>query len=355
MMALLVFRERVKNIYQRFDIYITPIVKFIFTFIVFTTINNRIGYDTRLASLPVVLAISLLSAFAPSAIMVLIASIVSVLHIYAVSPILSIMVLLFVLIIYFLFARYTPKLGMVIVAIPILYVFKIPYVIPILLGVVATPMGIIPTVCGVLIFFVFQVVKSAVSMQVNLTIDDILQLYTYVIDNLRNNKLMIMSCIIFALILLVTYFVHRMKFDYAHEISIVAGAVTGIIGFLISDIILNKTDEIFIMIVGSLLSAGIVYLIQFFQLTLDYSGVEFVQFEDDVYYYYVKAIPKITVTPPQKNVKHINVKSGEKDSSRYGDDTDNNIDDDYDEEEDELYLKHTEYDDRDKDNTDNND
>jgi hypothetical protein len=42
--------------------------------------------------------------------------------------------------------------------------------------------------------------------------------------------------------------------------------------------------------------------------TVDYSRVEHVQFEDDDYYYYVKAIPKITVTTPEVSVKRINAR-----------------------------------------------
>ena len=70
------------------------------------------------------------------------------------------------------------------------------------------------------------------------------------------------------------------------------------------------------MIVGTIVSTVLVYIIHFFKLTLDYSGVEHAQFEDDVYYYYVKAVPKVTVTAPQVNVKHFNVKrSGRKELS----------------------------------------
>ena len=42
---------------------------------------------------------------------------------------------------------------------------------------------------------------------------------------------MILSFVIFAMIILVTYFVRKMKFDYAFEIAIVSGAVTSILGF----------------------------------------------------------------------------------------------------------------------------
>lgn len=318
MMPLLVFRERVKNFYQRNDIYITPVVKFIFAFITFQAINKEIGYDVRIESLPIVLVLSLLSAFTPSAIMVLLAAIVSIMHIYFVSPMLSIIILLVLLILYFLFVRYTPKLGYVILAIPILYVLKIPYIIPILLGLISAPMAIIPTGCGVIIYFVLQIIKTAVTMQVNTSVEDILQLYTFVIDNLLGNKQMFMSVVIFALIILVTYFVRKMKFDFAFEISIAAGALTGILGFLVSYLILDQSKQILSMILGTIVSGGIVYAINFFRLTLDYSGVEHVQFEDDVYYYYVKAVPKITVTTPQMNVKRINAKDVEQKLSNTG-------------------------------------
>jgi len=316
MMPLLVFRERVKNFYQRYDIYITPIVKFIFAFIAFQTINKQIGYDKRLESLPVVLILSLLSAVTPSAIMVLLAALVTVLHVYSVSPILSIIIVIIMMILYLLFARFTPKLGYVLLAVPILFVLKIPYVIPILLGLVASPIAIIPTGCGIILYFVLQIINTAVSMQVNTSVEDILQLYIFVIDSLTKNRQMIITIIIFAVILLATNFIRKMKFDYAFEISIATGVLTCILGFLVSYLILDKSEQILSMIFGTIISGAIVYVIHFFKLTLDYSGVEYVQFEDDVYYYYVKAVPKITVTTPQMNVKHINVKNIEQDLSK---------------------------------------
>lgn len=312
MMPLLVFRERVKNIYHRYDIYIKPVIKFIFAFIAFQMINREIGYDTRLESLPVILGLSLLSAITPSAVMVLLATGVAILHVYVASPILSIIIVVLLLIIYFLFARFTPHLGYVLLAVPILYFLKVPYLMPILLGIVSTPIAIIPMACGVVVYYIIRVIQTAVTMQVNTTVDDILQLYTYVMDSIIDNKQMILSIVIFALILIVVYYVRKLKFDYAFEISIAAGALASILGFLISDFLFGQSDKILSMILGTLASAAIVYIIQFFQLTLDYSGVENVQFEDDVYYYYVKAVPKVTVTTPQMKVKHINTKNAEK-------------------------------------------
>ena len=316
MMPLLVFRERVKSFYQRHDIYINPAVKFIFAMVSFLAINQEIGFDSRLKAFPVVLALALLSAFTPSAIMVLIATFMAALHVYYASPILSILVIILLMILYFLFARFTPRYGYVVLAIPILYFLKIPYVMPILLGIIGTPVAIISTICGVLVYYIIQLVKTAVNVQINPSVDDVLKLYTDVIDGLMNNKQMIMTIVIFTIILLVVYYVRRMKFDYAFEISIAAGALTSVLGFLVSDIILDKSEQILAMILGTIVSGAIVYVVHFFKLTLDYTGVEHAQFEDDVYYYYVKAVPKITITTPQMKVKHINVKNVSREVSK---------------------------------------
>ena len=57
--------------------------------------------------------------------------------------------------------------------------------------------------------------------------------------------------------------------------------------------------------ISLLISILIGLLLQFFCFNLDYTRTERVQFEDDEYYYYVKAVPKITVAKPAKTVKQI--------------------------------------------------
>ncbi len=306
MMVILEFRERLRSIYQKGQVFINPIIKFIVALIVFSLINSSIGYDERIKRLPIVLALSLLSAFTPSQVLVLLATVVSIGHIYSISKIFSIIILLILLIIYCLFLRFTPKLGYVILAIPILYMLKIPYVVPILMGLFATPIAVIPTGCGVLIYYLFQIIKSTEANQVTLSIEDTLSLYTNVVDGLINNKQMILTIVIFSLIILVTYFVRRQRFDYAREISLAAGGLTCILGFLICDLKLDISEQIGSMILGTILSVIIAGIVLLFYLTLDYTGVEYVQFEDDDYYYYVKAVPKMDVTAPEKNVKNFN-------------------------------------------------
>ena len=54
------------------------------------------------------------------------------------------------------------------------------------------------------------------------------------------------------------------------------------------------------VILGGLLTVVIAWFLQFFLHSVDYTKAEKVQFEDDDYYYYVKAVPKIKVAAPAK-------------------------------------------------------
>ena len=47
-------------------------------------------------------------------------------------------------------------------------------------------------------------------------------------------------------------------------------------------------------------------MLSLFLFNLDYAGMEDLQFEDDNYYYYVKAVPKVSLAAPVRTVKKIN-------------------------------------------------
>ena len=67
-------------------------------------------------------------------------------------------------------------------------------------------------------------------------------------------------------------------------------------------------DRLLGLVIGNLISVGIAFGLKFFFFHVDYKRTERVQFEDDDYYYYVKAVPKITMQVQDKQVKKINTK-----------------------------------------------
>ena len=57
-------------------------------------------------------------------------------------------------------------------------------------------------------------------------------------------------------------------------------------------------------------------VLQFLFFNLDYTRTERVQFEDDEYYYYVKAVPKMYVPTTEKQVKSFGGRERERISRR---------------------------------------
>ena len=60
MMSLLVFKERLKEFYARFEIYITPVIKFLFSLLAFSLMNKNIGFMTKLTEPYIPLVLSLI-------------------------------------------------------------------------------------------------------------------------------------------------------------------------------------------------------------------------------------------------------------------------------------------------------
>jgi hypothetical protein len=307
MMQILEFREKLREIYQKYQNYLNPVLKFIVGFIVFLAINKAIGYNAKLNKVTISLLLAVVSAFTPSAILVLLAMVLTLAHVYSVSQLLAVLLVFIYVILYCFFVRYTPRFGYVVLGIPILYIIHIPYAIPLLLGLIASPITILPTSCGVAIYYIIHIIQEEVTTAADITkMDDIFPIFMNIIDKIVGNKQLIMSIIIFALVITLVYVIRRLKIEYAFEIAIGAGTITTIIGFLIVDLRLDMPKQIGGMILGTLISALIVITIQFFRRVLDYTAVENVQFEDDDYYYYVKAVPKIKVSMTNVKVKRIN-------------------------------------------------
>lgn len=308
MMYFLVIKEQIRRIYQNTSIYIDPVFRFFIALGVFLVINHQLGFNPSLNSLPLVLGMSVICAFTPTTVLVLAAMAVIIGHVYAVSNVLAAFVAVIIIIIYCLFAKFTPNFGYVVLAVPILYYLKVPYCVPILLGMVATPVSAVAVACGVVIYYLIGVIKELNSATMGISVEDILNLYHTIIDTWLSNQDMIFAIFVFCVVVLVTYIIRKQEFNYAFEVAILAGGIVNILGFLIGNLGFDISVSLLQVTVGTLLSILIVYVIWFFRLTLDHTAIERVQFEDDDYYYYVKAVPKMKITAPEKNVKKINAK-----------------------------------------------
>lgn len=125
---------------------------------------------------------------------------------------------------------------------------------------------------------------------------------------------MIVVMAAFALTVIIVYLIRRLSIDHSWTIAIVAGTIAQMVVLLLGALLMDAEVSTIGIILGSLVSAGIAKVVEFVMFQMDYSRTENVQFEDDEYYYYVKAVPKVVLSKPEKTVKKINAQRKKKKS-----------------------------------------
>lgn len=306
MTELLEIREKIKLYYSRFEVFILPVVKFLLAFIVLLSVNSKLGYMVRLDNMAIVLIVALMCSFLPTGSIIFFAMLFSLLHMYALAMEVALVVLCVYLVLFLMYFRFSPKDSLVVVLTPLLFYLHIPYVIPIAVGLVCGPASMVSVGCGVAVHYLLQnVVDSAAAIKL-IGDEEATAKIRLVIDGILGDREMLVMIAAFAITVLAVYLIRRLSVDYAWTIAMVSGALINVVILLIGDLIYDINISVGGALLGSLLALAVAKVIEFFRFCVDYGRTEKVQFEDDEYYYYVKAVPKMTVAMSTKTVKRIN-------------------------------------------------
>ena len=306
MTALLELRENLKKIYSRNEAFILPVVKFLLSFLVLSTINGRLGYMTKLDNMAIVLIVSLMCSFLPTGFVTFFAMVFSLMHMYALSLETAAVGLVVFLLLYLLFLRFTSKEALVVVLTPILCMLKIPYVMPVAMGLIGTPASCVSVGCGVVVYYLIQTVINNAATINSMGAEEATAKLRLLIDGMLGNKEMLVTIVAFAITVIVVYLIRRMSMDHSWTIAMIAGVMIEVLMLLVGDLMYDTNLSIVSALLGAVVTVLACKIIEFFRFCLDYSRTEKVQFEDDEYYYYVKAVPKMTVAAPTNTVKKIN-------------------------------------------------
>jgi hypothetical protein len=264
---------------------------------------------SELKNVAVVLVLSLMCSFMPMNFIVFIAAAVTLGHMYKFSLECAIIVLAVFLLLFILYFRFSPNDTVAVLLTPICFVLKIPYVMPLAMGLVGTPVSSVSVASGVVVYYTLNYMTESTAVLNTFEDDGALEKFRYVIDGMLGNKSMFVTIVAFVATIIAVYFIRRLSVDYAWTIAMITGALLDILILLFGDLMYNTNISIVGVIVGSIISVLLAKILEFFTFNVDYSRTELVQFEDDEYYYYVKAVPKIYVHSQEKQVKQINRRS----------------------------------------------
>ncbi len=306
MTTLLEFKQYVLKFYSRYETYLTYVWKFLLALASILLINNQLGYMDALTNVAIVMMASLLCAILPPNFIVLISAMFVVGHLYSLALECAIITVIIFLLMFLLYFRFSPKDTLAVLLTPLFFFLKLPYVMPLAMGLLGTPASIVAVSFGLVISYMLTYFSSnATSFGIE-GVEEAAGSFRTIISGLIADKSMIVMIAAFAVALVIVYVIRRTSANHSWKIAVAVGAVSLIVFTLIGDIVSDTHISIAGVIVGTIISALLMLIVEFFAFNLDYSRTEKVQFEDDEYYYYVKAVPKVTVSAPERRVKKIN-------------------------------------------------
>lgn len=314
MTTILLVKEWMKRFYGKFDVYVTAVLKFLGALLAIMLINANIGYMERLKSGAIVAVVALLCSIIPAGGIVLICALFVLAHFYTVSLELAAVTLVVFLLMFFLYIRFDSALGYIVLLTPVLFWLKIPYLMPLLAGLTGGIGAAVPAGMGVIIYFLIDYAKTNAPALSNSTTETLLQNLTMIIDGLLQNKLMMVTVAAFVVTTVIVYIIKSLPVDYSWTIAIGAGMVVNMVILLVGELSFDLSASVGGMIAGNMVAAILMLVLQFFIFSVDYTRAERVSFEDDDYIYYVKAVPKMSVSTPHVNVKKINAQRTRKQS-----------------------------------------
>ena len=310
MTKLLMIREQLRQIYAVKGTYIRPAINFVIMLFIMILINVNVGAMELLKNPAIVIVLSIIGAFLPIKMLTIFVMLVIIGHMTAISVEVAAFVFMVVLVMYLLFFRFTPKDSVVLLLIPILFFAKIPYVVPLVVGMVSTPISIISVSFGVVLYFMLAHMGANLESIMAAAQTDGFGQMTQIATSVFTSKALYLTIIAFALVVIVVYFVKRMSIDYSWIIAVIAGGVLCIVIMLIGALMFDMKNIVSVVeiIVGGIISTLLATVVRFFVHAVDYQRTEYVQFEDDEFFYYVKAVPKIKIATQEVNVKRINAR-----------------------------------------------
>ncbi len=302
MIPLLKLKDAILQFVGRFELYVMAAYRFVVGYVAFHLIITYIGYMDILGEYPFPLLLALLCCFLPSGVMVFCAAVLILLELYALSPLLCLIVALVFMIMFCAYMRFANRKGMYVVLTPIMSVLGVPFTMPVASGLLGEPYSVISVICGEITYFILRHVTMSETLFLTDDVDTS-AVITLAVTEILLDEEMYLYLIAFAAAAIVTFCIRKLAVRQSFLIAAAIGIVVQIAVIGGGEIMLGRTQtSLTPILIGCVVSFLILMILIFFTHGVNYRRVENVQFEDDDYYYYVRAIPK-SFLPRRKKKK----------------------------------------------------
>ena len=175
---------------------------------------------------------------------------------------------------------------------PIGMYFGMPALIPICFGLRRRPVSLVAVGSGCVTYYMIDSLTRNKDQLATLEQTEYMERLTLLLGGLVSDSGMVVNLLAISAVIVIVYAIRRLGFAHSFTVATLVGAVTYVFFIMLGNAVVETHFNVSMIMIGAMFTVVIALIVQFFFLSVDYSRTETMEFEDDDYYYYVKAVPK---------------------------------------------------------------
>ena len=287
-------KDILKKFYSGYSVYIDIIVKACTAFACFYWIASIFEGKGILANTFILLIAALLCSVLPVRFIPVVSAVFIVGHSFPMGIDVFAVCAIIILALTFLFLRFVPDDSPAIIFMPIAMHFGIPALVPICYGLRKRPSAVLAVGSGCILYYLLSAVTSNKEALLEFGKTEYVARLTLLMESINSGNEMVVSILALSGVVVIVFAFRRLGFAHAYEVACVSGGLVYLFFIILGNSISLTQFDLAREGIGAAAAIIVSLILQFFWLSLDFKKVEVLEFEDDRYYYHVKAVPKIT-------------------------------------------------------------
>ncbi len=296
-------REKLNELIDRRSQFFRFLGKFLISVLTVVSLHNIFGTSEMLQGKHVALIAVLAGTLIPFAYIYPLFILLCLYYLSSYTIDVSLLFFVGVLILYGVYNRNFTKYGFVALLTFILLPTPLSGMIPLYVGINCGIIAIPPMIAGIFVYHFFTSLNGATKALELAPAGT--QMYECVIDTLVENKELIVCLVVMSVVAVLARQISRMKFNYSWYLCVPIATIVHAVLFMYGCFFFELSSSILRVSITMIISAAVMQLLQLYRGVLDYSHPEILEFEDDEYFYYVKAVPKVKVSEENVSVQTI--------------------------------------------------
>jgi hypothetical protein len=287
--------NQLRAFYGRYSTAIDMAGKFVLALVSFFWVRSTLGFNSVLSNPFVLLILAVLCMLFPlSAVpvltMVLVTGEAFTLGIDAGAVTLGILLILLIL-----FLRFIPEDALEISLVPMTMFFGFVPLVPICAGIRRKVSAVFSIVSGVVVYYLMATLSREAENLQKLKLSQYAKRLQLLIGG-TFSPTMVVNLIALIAVFTVAYTLRRMTFNYSMVAAVPVAGLVYLMFVVFGGLVPGTRFSIPVAFIGTVGSVIAAFIFLALLRPLDYTKSERLEFEDDDYYYYVKAIPKASAT-----------------------------------------------------------